>query len=398
MLKFSYWNTKTKEKGSLLPVNVNGFRAINLSMDLNQAYILDLEINPALQGMWCAIADDPFAGVLMEIGDCQFAFIKSNEREERYRNGRQAIKFYSSVWSLTRSSLQNVSGYIQSNSLQQVIQEIEPEFSFVFMSGDQPVNFDSGVPLNNFELLRDICFANGWSFRENGLDSEGRTEILVGDFTDIKDFGTGRKYDAIDIISIEGSEFTPNKNSDDRVYLEDYRATYNRNFITHFYTYSVPFEGVDTGSITEFTRSSYDFVDPNYPIVQLADGKWYVQNSSAYIAIDQCTEFTRREQFQQQTSIDQIDASQQTEYDELDILEQMYNSAVTKLQRSSENISYAFVIRYLDLVLPGTCLNVKIKSSIKDYDGWTKDAFDVDEVTYARNITMNEQDLSTLIC
>lgn len=402
MFKLSYWNTKTKTKGSRIPITVNGLRVISLAMDLNQAYILDVEINPALQDLWCELADNPFAGVLLESGECQIAFVKSNEREERYRHGRHVIRFYSSIWGLTNCSLQNVTGYIQSSDLKGVISDIDPDYSFVFLSGNQPVNFDAGIPANNYELLRDLCFANGWSFRENGIDSSGRTEILVGDFRDIKEFGSGKKYDRIVLKYDPSNQFTPTKWSDDLVYLEDFRATYNRNFCTHIYSYSNPIEGFNSETFTDFTNGGYQFVDPNFPLKLLPDGKWYVENTEAYNKIEQCKRLTKVVQYQQQTSIDLYnnndDSIANVEYNEDDILEQMYKDAVSRLRRSSETISYTFTIRYLDLILPGTCLDIEIKHWAKDYDGWEKQVFDVEEIRYARNILYNEQELAALMC
>ena len=401
MITLSYWDTITKTIGSRLPINVNGIRVISLAMDLNQAYILDVEINPALQDLWCQIADNEFAGLVIQSDDCTIGFVKSNEREERYIRGRHVIRFYSSIWNLSRCSLQYQTGYATGNSLQEYITAIDPDINWVFLSGDQSFNFDAGVPTNNFELLRDICFANGWSFRENGIDADGRTQILVGDFRDIKEFDSTGKYEPLDITYDPGNEFAPTKWSCDKVYLEDMRATYNRNYSTHIYIYSNPIEGFNSDSITEFESGFFSFTDPNYPIVQLADGRFYIQNTSAYNNIEQSKILNRTIQYQQQTSLDLYASNDplvnDIEYDEEDILEQMYNHAVAQLRRNSEQVTYSFTIRYLDLVLPGTCINIKTNHWAKDYDGWQKQVFKIDETRYARNILYNEQELAALI-
>ena len=255
-------------------------------------------------------------------------------------------------------------------------------------------NIDTGIPANSFELLREVCINNGWSFRENGVDENGDTIILVGDFRDIKNFGTGRKYEPLEIRYDPENEFPPTKWSDDIVYLEDFRATYNRNYTTHMFVYASQFSGLNTESITEFSSNNFDFVDQDFPIVRLPDNKWYVQNTQAYNQIDKVKYLTKRLQYQQETSVDLIDG---TEYDESLTLEQMYKYAVAQLRRDYERVSYALDVRYLELVLPGSCMNLEIGHWVKDYNGWTKQVFDVNDTRLARNIQYNEQELAALI-
>lgn len=393
LFNLKLWDYKAKSIGARLPAHSHGVYPVSLEMDLNQAYIFTLRIDPQLCEYWEVLANDPFMGIVLETDDFTLGFIKSRQREVRTSRGEHLITFYSASWRLKDEGCQwRFDDLWKNRSLDEFVQGIAPELVFMKpFSGDLNITYESQIAESAFALLQNVTNRHGRQFRDCGIDAAGLPIVEYGDFRYLPQANTGKN----EVINLCGEPFAQFANDDRQGDIVDYTATYNNNFYTHIYVYA----DLGTGGASKNTRTHFSStnppinMDPDFPIVQLSDGEYYIQNNEAYRAISERCEFKRFQPVAQGISLLDQDG---VEFDAVDLLQRLYDEGKSLLRKDGEEITYNVETRYNKIILPGTRVNIKVREQAKKYDGSTVDIMEIEKSMIARDLRYDEETLSCL--
>lgn len=378
---------------SPLPLGGNGITLASFATDMNIAYKLSLICNTNLASHYDILKRDLDTGILLrEVDDdgniaTQIGFVKDRQPQEELTSGQVKLGFLSGVYRLSIAYPRNIPNFLNySGSAGDLVAQLAPDFNFQLISPDQNIKIDTGV-LNNFELLREICKkADGWSWVDAGIDSNGLQLIKFGNFKSLTPEYKARMVD-------QNDPFDKNTiliNGDPKVNL-------NGDEVTHLKVtgLSSPATGAESNSSLQFNIKEYQFLKSDYPLTDEGERDidnnivYYINNT--YASIKQKSK--RYESIELEISPNSEDANGLQVVDPEIARRNMYIEAINYLQRKSYGASLSLKLQLPRIILPGTSISVIINKKVK---GWNDQYYSgvnlPDVIAYIGNV---EYDLAS---
>jgi len=382
-----------------LNLKTGGINGIRLALNFEVAHKLEFDINPSIGNIYEQLTFSEEYGILVRNVDNngkilkQFGFIRDRESFIEHLSGRIQMSFLSAVYSLSTSQKRYIpNDTLYKGSAINLIANISGgETTFVAVSPDFEISFDTGV-LNNLDLLNEVVkTVPSWTWVDDGIDPLNNVNIIkFGDFTNQEP-----EY-KVRMVKIDDPFYT-----DTLAILSDSSLNYNNDQITHLKvvgTYTESDENNETkNKFVYLTSKDYNFILPDFPLLDIGetdvDGNkiFYIQNVGVFSSV----KYNKYKSLEVSVNNNKIDPAGNRFIDIQEARRQIYNEAVNYLQSKSYTSELIIDTRTPKLLAPGTVVTLMLNEPIKSWDSEYKPMADLrDAICYISNI---EYDLTASV-
>lgn len=366
----SIYSINTKNKG------VVGAR---LTTRTNAPHELVLEFSPALPGEAYRLIKDSDYGIRLKKENVDLIFIPDIGSKGINSRGFMSVRYFSSMYKMKTMKKRNVFRYDPKIFASQILNLID-DSDIILYSPNFETNFDFGAR-DGLDILNEVMkLSKGWRYTEVGMVEKGGqlvTRIIVGDPKELDNYAA---QDALFKREQISNKLNLVSVFNDTPVIDDLSIKFAGKKFKYLFVALDTGGGVSARNASPlFSKTNYDFVDPNYPIVEI-DGLFYIQDI-AYTGIEE----RFGNYFVTLSSNVDDGANNITTVDQA--LEYAYNKAVTymKEEEISEDLDLKLIHR--KIALPKN-YDIQYKKVIKQ-QGRKVTLFDISGKYFIDNITID---------
>lgn len=355
-----------------------------LNLAINQPNQLNITFSANLPPKAFELLKENQYGLRIKKDGIDMLFIQDSQSKKITSQGLISCRFYSSIYKLKYmqpdllySQFINQSGIVIASQI--------TGFDFDLISNDVTLSLNAGVN-SQYDILKELRKASGsWSYFDTGLTPRGdgtySNKIIIGDYNEIN------KYAAKDErFSTEKLETRNLRNflSRDPI-LTDITTYFNGRQIQFLYAVLDTGQGAGTRNASPiFTKTDYEFVDPEFPLVDI-NGRIYIQDTR-YTGIE-------RRFYTYPITLPAVSIEADTEILNVNqALSYLYKKAVYYLKTQTESKRYDCDIAFKRLTFP-KYLNIDYTHKVKNFLGQEVKTIDIKQDILYTNLTF---DLSKL--
>lgn len=363
----------------------------SVEIDGNQAYVLKMNISPALGSWYRKLIDEDRWGILLDDTFVKLGFIKAAKETVETAMGQTELTFYSTSF-LLKSSQALLNSAVYSGSIQTFITNIDPQFEYRFWSPDKTINFQANAQ-NNFDLLKQVVFDNSWVYRDDGINDNGIPIIACGNAKETDSYYYNSGSTLYEPISLS------NKNTESNAFdkrwgvLTKAVKNWNDEYITHLYAYVDSGTGTAENTRKTLTNPSATYIQPGFPLV-LINGKYYIVNQQLYNEVGQARFWEENIALSQALEGTSLLNYTPVKLTSKDIEQQFYNKAVKLLRTKSKDAGYSYDLSFRRFILPFTKIKIDYTEKTKAIDGTEYITLDVQDTFLSRKVNYDAKDLA----
>lgn len=362
-----------------------GVLSANLKLSTNQPNELNMRFDTNLTKDAYNALKDSNLGIRLTQDDIDMVFVQDRASKKIDAQGVMTIRFYSAIYGLIYSEPTLIRQQFIRESGIKTVNRI-PDFDFQLISPDVQLTINTGIN-NNLDILNNIRKASGsWSYIDIGLKSigDGKFEktALIGNFNNIDGYADADNRFKTTIVRAQDTDDFYG----DSPTLDDLTLYYNGREIQFLHPVLDTGQGAGSAnSAPTFTRTNYDFVDPEFPLVAI-NGKVYIQDTR-YAGLEKRyltypVTFTATSDNGEGEQILNIE----------DAYEYLYRKSVFYLKSQRETNRYDAPFTFRKITFP-KYYQIKYKKQITNIRGEVVELFDLDD---QKLLTSIEYDLTKI--
>jgi hypothetical protein len=352
----------------------------DVSLDLNLGSLSQLKFTVStMNTQWNIFKEEFNLGICLSYEDVNLIFAKGRDPQAGSQFGVYNYTFFDFPYLMAYGERKKAYKPFKGSAYEYISDIYEP-ISFDLVSPDRDIVIEGGRS-DNFALLEELCKkAGGWTWRQGSAKREGdflKPRVEIGTFSD---------KPAELFADIRQQAFLSDSTKS-TVLLNSIKENYAGITPSYLFAYGNAGEGSNSNSIVKFTETQYDFVDSEYPLIEINNQIYIKNNTSTELNIfeDKETKFSANGYFENQAITDLNDARKT-----------VYREGVSYLKTKKDRINYSFDIQIARLVLPGIKVRINYFDEQETLFG-NKVIYDVNTDYFLKQITYKTEDLLNLL-